>query len=95
MNTGICPVCNGSKRKWLGPNPPQWTNIAGYDKDTNTLPCTNCGGQYMSFDAKGTVPLRPDGKPCTHSYKAVTVSNCYHRYTCEHCGDVHHIDSGD
>jgi hypothetical protein len=93
---GTCPVCNGTLRKDVGPNPSRWANIfKGYDKETNTLPCNNCGSQYMFGTPKGEVNLRPDGTPCTHEYKTKTISNCYHRSTCIHCGDEFHIDSGD
>lgn len=97
---GTCPVCKGTtrrpvaeyERKYITPD---HCVLAGYDRATDTFPCRNCGGQYMMMPPTGTVPLRPDGTPCTHEYTERTVSNCYHQYTCKHCGDVHYIDSGD
>ena len=32
---------------------------------------------------------------CRHTMQATTVSNCYHKHTCEHCGYTYYIDSGD
>ena len=57
--------------------------------------CRNCGGQYMYGTPRGTVRLREDGTPCTHSYTSKTVGRCLTEYTCEHCGDRFQIDSGD
>ena len=68
---------------------------AGYDKQTHTLGCGNCGSQYMFGRPTGEVKLRPDGTPCTHEYVSKTVGKCYHRSECIHCGDAYHIDSGD
>lgn len=102
--TGVCPVCNGSTRR---PVPDEtrryikynerWGHwgIAGYDPDTDSLPCDNCGGQTMSGRGTGLVTLRIDGTPCRHEYRYQSAGNCYHRYTCRHCGHVYHIDSGD
>ena len=97
---GTCPVCNGSTRV-----PPRESlrrylpHIAGYDLSTDSLPCDNCGGQYMSLRAIGTVRLRADGTPCTHAYKETSTAEqaMYgdHRYLCTHCGDAYRIDSGD
>jgi len=93
---GTCPVCNGTLRKAVEPNPPSWINIvSGYDKETNTLPCSNCGAQYMFGSPTGEVRLRPDGTPCAHEYTSETVGRCYHRSVCKHCGDSYNIDSGD
>ncbi len=94
MERGTCPVCNGSGRVAAGDN--KYKHVyAGYDKDTDTLPCTNCGGQYMMGRPTGQVRLREDGTPCTHSYTSKTVGRCLTEYTCKHCGDRHQIDSGD
>lgn len=94
MERGTCPVCNGSGRKAAGDY--QYKSVlAGYDKDTDTLPCTNCGGQYMYGSPKGQVRLNKDGVPCTHSYRSQTVGRCLTEYTCAHCGDRYQIDSGD
>jgi DNA-directed RNA polymerase subunit RPC12/RpoP len=69
--------------------------IAGYDQNTDTFGCTNCGGQYMYGQSSGMVRLRPDGIPCTHKYTSRTVGRCLTEYTCEHCGEKYQIDSGD
>lgn len=93
--TGVCPRCLGTKRRpWAGDH--KYAGItAGYDADTDTLPCNNCGGQTMSMQATGRAPLRPDGTACLHEYQGRTTSNCYHEYTCKHCGHRYDIDSGD
>ena len=89
-----CPVCNGSGRKPAGDD--KYKHVyAGYDKDTDTLPCTNCGGQYMYGTPRGKVRANKDGEPCKHKYTSKTVGRCLTEYTCEHCGDRYQIDSGD
>jgi RecJ-like exonuclease len=94
LNYGTCPVCNGTGRRSAANE--RYKNVyAGYDKDTDTLPCYNCGGQYMFGKPSGKVRLNKDGVPCTHSYKGTTVGRCLTQYTCQHCGDSHQIDSGD
>jgi hypothetical protein len=96
MDQGTCPVCNGTKRIPVSASAESYKDIiAGYDKVTDTFACNNCGGQYMYGKSTGLVKLREDGTPCQHEYTGKTVSNCYHRYVCKHCGDMHHIDSGD
>lgn len=94
MTKGTCPVCNGSGRVPAGDYKYKHV-VAGYDAATDTLKCTNCGGQYMYGQPTGEVRLRADGTPCTHSYKSKTVGRCLTEYTCEHCGDRYQIDSGD
>ena len=74
-----------------GPGP--FADGSGYEG--GTLPCNNCGGQTMAGKGSGQVRLRPDGTPCLHEYKHENAGRCYHRYTCVHCEDVYHIDSGD
>lgn len=93
-NRGTCPVCNGSGRRPAG-NDQYKTMYAGYDKHTDTLPCTNCGGQYMYGTPKGEVRMREDGTPCTHKYVSKNVGRCLTEYLCIHCGDRYQIDSGD
>ena len=99
MKKGICPVCNGTTRVPVPADAQRYkTAIAGYDRETDTLCCRNCGGQYQFGGhamPRGHVPLREDGTPCVHDYRSVTVGNCLHRSTCCHCGDMHDIDSGD
>lgn len=94
MTHGTCPVCNGSGRM-AADDTPYKTVYAGYDAATDTLPCRNCGGQYMYGTPKGTVPLNQAGEPCCHTYHSATVGRCLTEYTCEHCGDRYQIDSGD
>lgn len=67
----------------------------GQGYEGGTLPCTNCGGQYMCGKATGRVPLREDGTPCLHDYVVTDGRRCYHRFSCQHCGDRYVIDSGD
>ena len=93
-NYGVCPVCNGTKRVPAGDRKYK-SVIAGYDKETDTLPCTNCGGQYMNMSPTGQVKLRPDGTPCKHYYTSKTVGRCLTEYFCVHCSDRYQIDSGD
>lgn len=94
MNKGTCPVCNGTGRVEAGDY--RYKNvIAGYDPATDTLPCRNCGGQYMFGAPTGEVQLREDGTPCVHSYKSETIGRCLTEYTCIHCGDSYQIDSSD
>ena len=90
---GTCPKCNGSLR---AESQSKYAYMyKGYDKETNTLPCNNCGSQYMFGTPKGEVNLRPDGTPCMHEYKTKTISNCYHESKCVHCEDAFYVDSGD
>jgi hypothetical protein len=91
---GTCPVCNGALRVPAGDTKYKHV-MAGYDKETDTLGCSNCGGQYMYGSARGTVKLRPDGTPCTHSYSSKNVGRCLTQYTCVHCSESYQIDSGD
>jgi hypothetical protein len=95
VESGVCPVCQGSTRMPAGDNKYK-AIIAGYDPATDTFGCGNCGGQTMSCRPTGRVPLRPDGTPCTHKYQGRQIGNCYWEYTCIHgCGHKHCIDSGD
>ena len=93
-NTGTCPVCNGSGRVPAGDQKYK-SVIAGYDKETDTFGCTNCGGQYMFGRPTGQVKLRDDGTPCKHQYVSKLVGRCLTEYFCVHCADRHTIDSGD
>lgn len=93
---GICPVCNGTHRIPVPERSQQYKNVlAGYDKETDTLACSNCGGQRMFGRPTGEVRLRSDGTPCKHEYTGVSRGRCYTVYTCKHCGDSYDIDSGD
>lgn len=96
MNKGTCPVCNGSGRVPVSPEQERYKHVyAGYDKATDTLRCTNCGGQYMYGRPTGEVRLNKAGEPCKHSYSSKTVGRCLTEYTCSECGDRYEIDSGD
>lgn len=94
MNESTCPVCNGTGRVSAADQKYK-TVIAGYDKDTDTLPCTNCGGQTMFGRPTGKVRTRADGTPCVHEYTSQNLGRCYNRYTCKHCGYSYEIDSSD
>lgn len=96
MEQGTCPVCNGSGRVAVPEHQQRYKTVyAGYDADTDTLGCTNCGGQYMYGRATGQVRLREDGTACTHQYVSKAVGRCLTEYLCVHCGDRYQIDSGD
>ena len=98
MNKVTCPVCSGTKRMPCPDHLRQYGLSNGwyeYDKADDTIECGNCGRQYMFSKATGKVGVNRDGVPCTHDYDGETVSNCYHKYVCRHCGDTYHIDSGD
>jgi hypothetical protein len=91
---GTCPVCNGSGRVPAGDS--QYKHVrAGYDKDTDTFGCNNCGGQYMYGQPRGEVNLNQEGVPCTHLYVSKYVGRCLTEYFCVHCADRYQIDSGD
>ena len=96
-STCTCPVCSGSGRQPVdGTNYAKYkSTLAGYDPATDTIPCQNCGGQTMYGLATGFTWARPDGTPCTHDYRGETAGNCYHVYTCIHCGHSYAINSGD
>jgi hypothetical protein len=96
LNQGTCPACNGTKRQPIKPEQERYASVySGYDKETHTLPCSNCGGQYMFGKPSGEVNLNTEGKPCLHSYTSEKIGRCLHRYTCVHCADSYSIDSGD
>ena len=91
---GECPVCNGTgrvdaaDRKYL-------SCIAGYDKESHTLSCDNCGAQKMYGKSTGLVPLTKEGLPCVHEYIGREAGRCYTKYHCTKCSDSYDIDSGD
>jgi DNA-directed RNA polymerase subunit RPC12/RpoP len=94
MIKGTCPVCNGLKRVPAGDSKYK-SVIAGYDKETDTVECRNCGGQYMFGRPTGEVRLNKEDVPCTHVYQSKTVGRCLTEYTCIHCDERFEIDSGD
>lgn len=49
-----CPVCKGTGRIDAGNISPN-NCYAGYDKETHTLQCDNCGAQYMFSSPRGYV----------------------------------------
>ena len=91
---GVCPVCNGTGRVAAGDTKYKHV-LAGYDKDTDTLNCNNCGGQYMYGTPRGEVRLNKEGVPCKHKYSSQNVGRSLTQYTCTDCGDSYQIDSGD
>lgn len=94
---GVCPVCKGTCRMPVPESSQKYKHIiSGYDKETDTFACNNCGGQYMYGKPTGLAPFRLDGEtPCTHQYKSENAGRCLTRYTCVHCADKYDIDSGD
>lgn len=93
MEKGTCPVCSGSGR--VKATATYKHVMAGYDKESDTLPCQNCGGQYMYGTPRGVVNMDYSGQPCVHEYVGKNVGRCLTEYTCKHCGDRYQIDSGD
>lgn len=94
MSHGTCPVCNGTGRRPAG-NIQYKQSYSGYDAETDTLACNNCGGQTMYGRPTGQVPLNLLGEPCKHVYISRTVGRCLTEYTCTECGHRYQIDSGD
>jgi hypothetical protein len=98
MEKGICPVCNGTKKRPCDPNkdPKHYRVYSGYDAETHTLPCNNCGYGMFSTPS-GMVNLRPDSTPCEHNFvHHQNLGRCYNSYKCTHdCGSSFTIDSGD
>ena len=100
---GTCPVCNGTTRRPLFEHEHYLRNYNteqakwyGYDKETDTKTCHNCGPKGMyAGGPDGKVNLRPDGTPCQHRYHEEKIGRSYYSYTCEHCGNGYSIDSGD
>jgi hypothetical protein len=96
---GTCPACNGTKRKLATYTDCAIDVVFDYDKTTGTVPCSNCGGQYMSGLATGVVRLNKDGIPCAHAYAKTGPEDRepygWREYTCRNCGDQYVIDSGD
>lgn len=90
-NTGICPVCNGTKEIPLSAEDKKYS----WNKDKTHKVCYNCGGQRMYGIATGIVPLRIDGTPCKHEYEGIKMGRCYYKYTCKHCNYSYDIDSSD
>lgn len=97
MEYGTCPVCNGTGRK---PCPDHARRYGlehgwyGYNKEDDTIKCSNCGAQKMSGTPTGKVRLNKEGLPCTHKYSSRKVGRCLKEYKCDHCGDSYEIDSG-
>jgi hypothetical protein len=93
---GVCPVCNGSRRAEIPASKQSYKKvIMGYDPDTDTVPCDNCGGQRQNGRATGQVKLNKEQVACTHMYSSQNVGRCLTKYVCEHCNDTYQIDSGD
>lgn len=91
--TATCPKCNGSCRM---PANDLNRRCYGYDKETDSLPCNNCGGQTMSLKAEGVTTIDPaTGRGCMHDYQGSNAGRCLTRYVCTKCQDVYSIDSSD
>lgn len=90
---GICPICHGAGYTRIAADSRKWYPDRHFHK------CQNCGGQYQAGVIEmdlGMVNLhRISGLPCAHDYTYRKLGNCYHGYTCKHCGDSHNVDSGD
>ena len=95
IKMGTCPVCNGTGAVPMTDKELVWAKSWALNIDGVNRACANCGGQTMSCCGTGRVLLRPDGTPCQHEYEHELLGNCYHGYTCKHCGDIYAIDSGD
>lgn len=91
METGTCPVCNGTGQVPLTENEKRYS----WNKDKTHRDCSNCGGQYMYGKGRGQVRLNKSGEPCVHKYTSRTIGRCLTEYTCSDCGDRYEIDSGD
>lgn len=95
---GICPKCQGTGRREVPEHARRYVNvIAGYDKETDTLACDNCGGQTMFGRAMGYTKKRieTDSEGCSHEYVGRNAGRCYTIYTCKHCSSTYDIDSSD
>ena len=96
----VCPVCNGSLRIPCTSDSIRDYGIKygwyGYDKETDTVPCDNCGGQtqFPGYPTGQVLPRKDNGEPCVHEYEGRQLGNCYRGYTCKHCGHHYTIDSG-
>jgi len=98
VDKGICPVCNGTGRMPCPDHSRRYGLEYGwfdYNKEDDTIKCSNCGARYMSGTVTGMVRLNKDGQPCTHTYTRKTVGRCLNRYTCQNCNDSYEIDSSD
>lgn len=93
-NHGICPKCNGTGRM-NAQDTPYKAMYPNYDKDTDTLPCNNCGAQYMYGTPTGKVLLNKQNVPCLHEYTESNIGRCLTQYICKHCNDRYIVDSGD
>jgi transcription elongation factor Elf1 len=92
---GICPKCNGSGRVLCPPkyrSSFQQNGWFGYDPNTKTIECDNCGAQYQHSKPSGIVKMSYTGKPCVHRYSEEQLSAHYVKYNCKLCGDVYFVD---
>jgi uncharacterized protein YbaR (Trm112 family) len=96
-----CPVCSGTLRVPCESESIRHYGIKngwyGYDVETDTIPCRNCGGQtqFPGYPTGQVLPRKDNGEPCVHEYRGYNKGRCYTGYTCVHCGDEYSIDSGD
>jgi uncharacterized protein YbaR (Trm112 family) len=101
MNTipagyAVCPCCKGTKRVPLLEEQRRYAHVmAGYDKETDTLTCNNCGGQTMFGQSIGYSKKRnpEDIEGCKHEFSGRNAGRCYTIYTCKHCNSSYDIDS--
>lgn len=92
---GVCPGCNGSGRLSVAETS-NMDVVAGYDRDTNTIACTNCGGQTMYGTALGYTEIDPaTGAGCLHKYAKREAGRCYVVFTCAKCRSRYDVDSSD
>lgn len=92
LGTATCPVCAGSTRQPAG----RYRYCYGYDPETDTVACRNCGGDTMSLRALGYTRVDPaSGLGCRHEYVGENVGRCLTLYRCARCGDAYSIDSSD
>lgn len=92
----ICPVCNGTTRVPAPAEYRRYTCLVGYDRETETLSCHNCGGQTMGLRALGYVKIDPStGQGCAHEFVGESHGRCYTVYACQKCGWKYDIDSSD
>lgn len=91
-HTAVCPICNGTKEIPLSAQEKKYP----WNKDKETKPCLNCGGQYQNGRALGYVSIDLiTNEGCIHEYVQTLAGRCYHEYNCKYCGDRYFIDSGD
>lgn len=92
MEKHICPQCLGKGRRTAGDLSCK-KFMQGYNRFDDSLPCSNCGGQYQFGVPSGFVPLNHQGHPCVHQYVLQTVLGFVIRYKCDFCDDEYVVDT--